>query len=78
MVLKRLDARVAIVSIANARPVVAKRPTVVGTHHPDGTFIASGPGIVGEGEIARRNMVYMCATLLYNFSAALACPYLPT
>jgi predicted AlkP superfamily phosphohydrolase/phosphomutase len=33
------------VSVRNRAPIVQPRPTVLGTHHPDGIFIASGPGI---------------------------------
>ena len=33
------------VSVRNRTPVIQPRPTVLGTHHPDGIFIAAGPGI---------------------------------
>ena len=54
------------VSIANARPTLAKRQTVAGTHHPDGIFIASGHGIAQSRRIERCNITDVCATLLYS------------
>ena len=33
------------VSVRNRNPVLEKRPLVVGTHHPDGIFLAAGKGI---------------------------------
>lgn len=33
------------VSVRNREPVVVTRPTPLGTHHPDGIFIMSGPGV---------------------------------
>jgi predicted AlkP superfamily phosphohydrolase/phosphomutase len=54
------------VSIANAYPVVEERPSVIGTHHPDGIFIATGPGIAAGREIDRRKIADVGATLLYS------------
>ncbi|UFP92771.1 alkaline phosphatase family protein [Gloeobacter morelensis] len=54
------------VSIRDVYPVVEKRPEPLGTHHPDGVFLAFGPGIrsgfVGE----RHNIHDAPATLLYS------------
>lgn len=33
------------VSVRNLEPQVITRPTPIGTHHPDGIFIMSGPGV---------------------------------
>lgn len=33
------------VSIRNKTPIVTTRPTAFGTHHPDGVFLMSGPGV---------------------------------
>ncbi|HSW05870.1 alkaline phosphatase family protein [Aquabacterium sp.] len=54
------------VSIKNKLPIVEPRPEVVGTHHPDGVFLAYGPGINAGAQIARRNITDVGATLLYS------------
>lgn len=54
------------VSIKNAEEVVTKLPDAIGTHHPDGVFIAYGPGIRKGEKIERRNIVDVAATLLYS------------
>jgi predicted AlkP superfamily phosphohydrolase/phosphomutase len=54
------------VSIKNKRPVVEPRAEIAGTHHPDGVFLAYGPGISAGATIARRNITDVCATLLYS------------
>lgn len=54
------------VSIKNKQPAVEPRPSVAGTHHPDGIFIAQGPGIVEGGNIPRRNITDVGATLLHS------------
>jgi predicted AlkP superfamily phosphohydrolase/phosphomutase len=38
------------VSVRNVAPVMVPRPMVLGTHHPDGIFIAAGPGIENTRE----------------------------
>lgn len=53
------------VSVANLEPMLLKRP-VVGTHHPDGVFLACGPGIAARGEIDQFSIVDVAATLLYS------------
>lgn len=54
------------VSIKNKLPVVEPRTEPAGTHHPDGVFLAYGPGINSGATIARRNIVDVGATLLYS------------
>jgi predicted AlkP superfamily phosphohydrolase/phosphomutase len=54
------------VSIKNKLPVVEPRPEIAGTHHPDGIFIAHGPGIAQGQSIARRRIMDVAATLLYS------------
>jgi predicted AlkP superfamily phosphohydrolase/phosphomutase len=54
------------VSIKNKLPVVEPRPEVAGTHHPDGVFLAYGPGIKPGAFIERRNITDVGATLLYS------------
>ena len=54
------------VSIKNKAPAVEPRPTIAGTHHPDGVFIAYGPGISPGVQIDRRNIVDVGATLLHS------------
>jgi predicted AlkP superfamily phosphohydrolase/phosphomutase len=54
------------VSIKNKSPAVEPRPTIAGTHHPDGVFIAYGPGISRGAILDRRNIVDVGATLLHS------------
>jgi predicted AlkP superfamily phosphohydrolase/phosphomutase len=54
------------VSIKNRLPVVEPRPEPAGTHHPDGVFVAWGPGIVAGKTIGRRRIMDVGATLLYS------------
>jgi predicted AlkP superfamily phosphohydrolase/phosphomutase len=54
------------VSIKNKQPVVEPRTEVAGTHHPDGVFIACGPGIKRGEMVPRRNIADVGATLLYS------------
>ena len=54
------------VSIKNKLPVVEARAEIAGTHHPDGVFLAYGPGISKGATIARRNITDVGATLLYS------------
>jgi len=53
-------------SIRDGRPAVGKRPAPVGTHHPDGIFIASGPGINRGVMTDRQQIADVAATLLYS------------
>ena len=54
------------VSIKNKLPVVEPRAQVAGTHHPDGVFLAWGPGISESAKLARRKIADVGATLLYS------------
>jgi predicted AlkP superfamily phosphohydrolase/phosphomutase len=54
------------VSIKNKLPVVEPRPEIAGTHHPDGVFIACGPGIAQGKSIGRRRIMDVGATLLHS------------
>lgn len=54
------------VSIKNRLPVVEPRAEPAGTHHPDGVFMAAGPGIRRGVELGRRPIVDVAATLLYS------------
>jgi predicted AlkP superfamily phosphohydrolase/phosphomutase len=54
------------VSIKNKMPVVEPRPEIAGTHHPDGVFIAYGPGVASGKTIGRRRIMDVGATLLYS------------
>jgi predicted AlkP superfamily phosphohydrolase/phosphomutase len=54
------------VSIKNRQPVVEARQEIAGTHHPDGVFLAYGPGINPGAMIERRNITDVGATLLYS------------
>jgi predicted AlkP superfamily phosphohydrolase/phosphomutase len=54
------------VSIKNKLPVVEPRAELAGTHHPDGVFIAYGPGISQGATIDRRQITDVGATLLYS------------
>lgn len=54
------------VSIKNKLPVLESRPEPAGTHHPDGVFIAWGPGIVKGKTIGRRKIMDVGATLLHS------------
>jgi len=54
------------VSIANVLPVVEKRPSPAGTHHPDGVFIAYGPGVRRAGMVDRLRIEDVPASMLYS------------
>jgi predicted AlkP superfamily phosphohydrolase/phosphomutase len=54
------------VSIKNKTPAVEPRPEIAGTHHPDGVFIAYGPGVKQNTILDRRNITDVGATLLYG------------
>ncbi|MGB0955454.1 MAG: alkaline phosphatase family protein [Panacagrimonas sp.] len=59
------------VSIKNLSPCVAQRPHAAGTHHPDGVFIAAGPGIPASGEVELRQIVDVAPTLLYSLGVSI-------
>ncbi|MDA0780968.1 MAG: alkaline phosphatase family protein [Rickettsiales bacterium] len=54
------------VSTRDELPVVQKLSQPIGTHHPEGVFIAYGPGIKKGVVIEDRNIVDVAATLLYS------------
>ena len=54
------------VSIRNLKPAVVKRPNPIGTHHPDGIFMAYGAGINAEGMVGKRKIVDVAPTLLHS------------
>lgn len=54
------------VSIKNLKPCVADRPHAAGTHHPDGIFMAVGPGIKAAGMVDTRQIVDVAPTLLHS------------
>lgn len=54
------------VSIKNKQPVLEPRPEIAGTHHPDGVFLAWGPGIASGATLGRRKIMDVGATLLYS------------
>jgi predicted AlkP superfamily phosphohydrolase/phosphomutase len=54
------------VSVRNILPVVQERNYIVGTHHPDGVFMAYGPGIDKGKMIGKRHITDVASTLLYS------------
>ena len=58
------------VSVRNILPIVEKRNYVVGTHHPDGVFLAYGPGIEAGKLLGRRHITDVASTLLYSLGLA--------
>lgn len=54
------------VSVKNKLPSVEPRQYPIGTHHPDGVFIAYGPGIERGKMLGRRQITDVSATLLYS------------
>jgi predicted AlkP superfamily phosphohydrolase/phosphomutase len=59
------------VSIRDLKPVVVPRPEPAGTHHPDGVFMAYGPGVGANGMVPRRKIVDVAATLLHSVGVAI-------
>jgi predicted AlkP superfamily phosphohydrolase/phosphomutase len=54
------------VSVKNILPIVEKRNYPIGTHHPDGVFLAYGPGIDSGKMLGRRQITDVASTLLYS------------
>ena len=54
------------VSVRNILPIVEERHYIVGTHHPDGVFLAYGPGIEKGKLIGQRKIMDVASTLLYS------------
>jgi len=58
------------VSIKNKSPAVEPRPSIAGTHHPDGVFIAYGPGISEGTCLDRRKIMDVGSILLHSLGLA--------
>jgi predicted AlkP superfamily phosphohydrolase/phosphomutase len=54
------------VSIRDLKPAVVDRPNPIGTHHPDGIFMACGKGIAAKGMVTRHKIVDVAPTLLHS------------
>jgi predicted AlkP superfamily phosphohydrolase/phosphomutase len=54
------------VSVRNILPIVQERNYIVGTHHPEGVFLAYGPGIEAGKLLGRRHITDVASTLLYS------------
>jgi len=54
------------VSILEGEPIVEPRPVPVGTHHPDGVFMAYGRGVRAGVEIDRCNVMDVAAVVLHS------------
>jgi predicted AlkP superfamily phosphohydrolase/phosphomutase len=54
------------VSIRNLAPVVVRRTYPIGTHHPEGVFLAAGPGIRTGAAGEPEEIANVAATLLYS------------
>lgn len=54
------------VSIRSYKPAVVRRDLPQGTHHPDGIFVAAGPGVSAAGMVETRQIVDVAPTLLYS------------
>lgn len=54
------------VSVRNRAPVMVRRPTPLGTHHPDGVFIAAGPGVTRGRRGGRLSIMDATPMMLYT------------
>jgi predicted AlkP superfamily phosphohydrolase/phosphomutase len=54
------------VSVRNRRPILEKRRLIVGTHHPDGIFLAAGKGIEMCSAESTMAITDVAAVLLYS------------
>jgi len=59
------------VSVRRSRTVLASRPHVTGTHHPEGVFVARGPGIRRGETIAPLSLIDVAPTVLYTLGLAI-------
>ncbi len=59
------------VSIVNKEPYLAARPEVVGTHRPNGVFIAAGPGVRRGVSVSGLSIVDVPSALLYTLDLAI-------
>lgn len=53
-------------SVLNAEPIVERRPSVAGTHNPEGVFLAKGPGIARGQQLDQQSILDIAPTLLYS------------
>lgn len=53
------------VSVRNRAPVMVRRPLALGTHHPDGIFIAGGPGIAAGRRGERMSIIDVPVQMLH-------------
>ena len=54
------------VSVRRSAAVFAPRPQVIGTHHPEGVFIARGPGIRQSCAASPLSLIDVAPTVLYT------------
>ena len=54
------------VSIKNKEPIIERRRAIAGTHHPEGVFLAYGPGIKRGEMVDGQNVADVGAVLLYS------------
>ncbi len=54
------------VSVLNRQPIVCPRPSIEGTHYPEGIFLARGPGIREGVALQQLSIVDIAPTLLYS------------
>lgn len=59
------------ISVLNSREAVTPRPEPVGTHHPDGVFMAIGPGIRAGANVGRLGILDVAPALLYSLGLAI-------
>lgn len=52
-------------SVLNADRIVWERPVPAGTHHPDGVFLAAGPG-VAAGDVGELSIIDVAPALLHS------------
>ena len=53
-------------SVLNAEPIVEHRPSIAGTHNPEGIFLAKGPGIARGVVLEQQSILDIAPTLLYS------------
>ncbi|MEM7740982.1 MAG: alkaline phosphatase family protein [Pseudomonadota bacterium] len=53
------------VSVKNKAPTMVKRPTMIGTHHPDGIFLATGPGVAHK-DGGTQSIIDIAAMLVHS------------
>jgi predicted AlkP superfamily phosphohydrolase/phosphomutase len=53
-------------SVRRGDTILRKRPRIMGTHHPEGIFIAGGPGIRQGNSVGSLQLVDIAPTILYS------------